>query len=262
MKHLICAALAAITLTSCAQAQNGVATSVEPVVSFKFNLDKAAKQTSAGIYDKTGKLIRVLWTMKQMGKGEQSGGWDGKDMNGKNAPAGKYTYKVAASNIVYKNIGKIGNTGTNTFTHVPNNFESVAVDSQGNAYTVHDWDEPHHDVKMWDAKTGRVVAHSGHPIGGLLKAVAVDEQYAYTTSYENLDNRKEAKFTINRLKLNKTLGAAGWPIEPFTKAGNAIMVYNGKPIIPPVPVTGRKARCECRCFLWLLRAIRFMRPML
>jgi len=222
---------ATLFASSCANAQAPATASqapqLPPVVTWKFNLDHAAKETSAGVYDATGKLVRVLWTMKPMAQGEQYAGWDGKDNDGKSAPTGKYTYKVVVNNSTYKNVGVIGNSGTNTFTEVPNNFESVAVDKEGNAYTVHDWYEPHQDVKMWDAKTGQVVAHSGHPIGGLLKAVAVDEQYAYTTSYENLDNRKEAKFYINRLKIDKTPGATNWPIVPFTKAGNAIMVYNG-----------------------------------
>jgi len=231
MKNSLLALAALSLVSSCAHSQPAATTPQKPelpsVVTWKFNLDKPAKETSAGVYDQSGKLVRVLWTMKPMQAGEHQAGWDGKDAQGKDAPVGKYSYKVAASNATYKNIGFIGNTGENTFQSVPNNFECVAVDAQGNAYTAHDWYEPHHDVKMWDAKTGRVIAHSGHPVGGLVRTVVVDDQYAYTTAYEGGGDRTTAKFYINRLKIDKTPGAQNWPIVPFTKAGPAIMVYNG-----------------------------------
>ena len=78
----------------------------------------------------------------------------------------------------------IGNTGLPPITsgHVPSLIEGLAVDSQGNPYSVHDWDEPHFDVIRWSPVDGKSVMNSGHPIGeALLKGIAVepDGSFAY-----------------------------------------------------------------------------------
>ena len=38
--------------------------------------------TSAGIYDSSGRLVRVLWTMKGANAGLLKGKWNGKDADG------------------------------------------------------------------------------------------------------------------------------------------------------------------------------------
>ena len=202
---------------------------------FKFKLERDAALTSAGIYDARGQVVRVLWTMKPRPAGAQTADWDGRDNDGEAAPPGPYTFKVAVNGSTYRNIGVIGNSGqpSTTFGHVPINFECVVTDSNGFIYTVHDWDEPHNDVICWDPATGKVASHSGHPIGELIKAVAVDDTYAYVTSYASLSDRAKSHFAITRLKIDKTPGSTKWPIEPFAKAGKQIDVYKGA---APVPV--------------------------
>ena len=201
---------------------------------FRFKLERDAALTSAGVYDETGRLLRVLWTMKPRSAGEQTADWDGRDGDGGAAPAGLCTFKVAVNNSTYRNIGVIGNSGqpANTFGHVPINFECVATDSNGFIYTVHDWDEPHHDVIRWDPVTGKVASHSGHPVNDLLKAVAVDDAYAYVTSHSGSNNRTNSHFAIIRLKIDRTPGSVKWPREPFTKAGAQIEVYKGNAQFP------------------------------
>ncbi len=195
---------------------------------FTYTLPTAAALTSAGVYDAHDHLVKTLWTLQPLAAGVQTAAWDGLDADGQPVPAGAYTCKVVVNRGVYTQRGIIGNTGTpsNTFGHVPINFEAVAVDRDGFIYTVHDWDEPHNDVIRWNPATGAVASHSGHPIGDLMKAVAVDDAYAYVSLYSNLDDRAKAKFYLARLRIDKTPGAAGWAVTPFTKAGRFLMVYD------------------------------------
>jgi len=59
-----------------------------PVSQFSFNLDKPAR-TSAGIYDADDRLVRVLWTMKELPAGKHTGQWDGQDEFGQACPVGE-----------------------------------------------------------------------------------------------------------------------------------------------------------------------------
>jgi Divergent InlB B-repeat domain/FlgD Ig-like domain len=186
--------------------------------------------TSAGIYNSQNRLVRVLWTKKTFGGGNYTSSWDGLDNDGKPAPGGAYSWKVVINRCIYNNIGTIGNTGQprTSFGHVPFFVEGVAVDGQGNVYTVHDWDEAHHDVKKWSASTGQAVFNTGHPVGeALLKGIAVepDGSYAYVTGYggAEVNDRANIKFSIYRIGL--TGSAPG--VVNFTSAGRSITVYNG-----------------------------------
>jgi sugar lactone lactonase YvrE len=199
---------------------------------FAFTLPQAAAVTSAGVYDVRDHLVQTLWTMQPRAAGAHTAAWDGRDADGGPAPAGTYTCKVVVNRSTYTQRGIIGNTGTpsNTFGHVPINFEAVATDRDGFIYTVHDWDEPHHDVIRWHPTTGAVASHAGHPVSDLMKAVAVDDDFAYVSIYSNLNDRAKSKFYLARLRIDKTPGAAGWPVVPFTTAGKFLMVYaNGAP---------------------------------
>ena len=69
--------------------------------------------TSAGIFDSSGRLVRVLWTMKEATEaGPFEGKWNGKDGNGKFAPPGEYTWKMVVNRSKYENIGTIGNSAS------------------------------------------------------------------------------------------------------------------------------------------------------
>src|SRR5258706_9752065 len=77
---------------------------------FEFKLAKPAL-TSGGVFDKEGRLVRVLWSMKDLPVGKQHGDWDGKDEFGNDAPPGDYKYKVIVNGATYRNVGAIGNSG-------------------------------------------------------------------------------------------------------------------------------------------------------
>lgn len=204
---------------------------------FTFDLSKAAV-TSAGVYDASDRLISVLWEMKQLPRGTSQGAWNGKDGYGNDMPAGTYKFRVVANRSIYRNIGVIGNTGANTFGHIPTNFECLALGQDGFLYSVHDWNEPHHKVIMWDTSTGQVHAHSGNAIRDIPKAVCVDNEFAYVTARSNHNpndpemRRSRVRFTITRLRIGKTKGERRWQIAPFTQAGDEITVYSGNASYP------------------------------
>ena len=109
-------------------------------------------------------------------------------------------------------------------------IEGVAVDSQGNVYTVHDWDEPHFDVIRWSAVDGKSEMNTGHAISeALLKAVAVepDGSFAYVTGYgDSLTDRTKSKFSIWRINMASGLGESQRVVN-FTQQGRSIKVYDG-----------------------------------
>ena len=191
--------------------------------------------TSAGIYDSENRLVRVLWAKRTLGAGSYTSSWDGLDGNGTPVFAGAYTWKVVVNRCTYNNIGALGNTGQphTSFGHVPFFVEGVAVDAQGAVYTVHDWDEPHHDVKKWSSTTGQALFTTGHAVGeALLKGVAVepDGSYAYVTGYGGADvnDRASIKFSIFRIGLT---GSSPGVVD-FVSAGRSITVYAGNAQYP------------------------------
>jgi len=57
-----------------------------------FTLEKPGS-VSAAIYDAQGRMVRELARAEPMQSGKQSLAWDGLDMDGKPAPAGKYEWR-------------------------------------------------------------------------------------------------------------------------------------------------------------------------
>jgi hypothetical protein len=156
----------------------------QPTREFAFTLD-APGPTSAGVLDGNGRLIRVLWTMKDLPAGRHSGQWDGQDELGQAAPAGEYRYRVIRNGSKYANVGAIGNSGRppNTANHTPTGMHSVAVDAEGAIYTANGWDEAGADFKKWDANgtsvyDARYQIRNGQP-NGAPHAITVDDEFIY-----------------------------------------------------------------------------------
>jgi len=113
--------------------------------------------TSAGIFDAFGRLVRILWTIKEAKEADvMESTWNGRDNDGKPAPPGKYTWKLVVNRSKYDNIGTVGNNGQppTTSGHVPVFLEGVAVDAKEGIYTVHGWDEAHFSVIKWSSRDG------------------------------------------------------------------------------------------------------------
>ncbi len=68
--------------------------------------------TSAGVFDKAGKLIKTLWNDKFYQPGRYPLTWDGTDDKGVKllSPASEYDVKVLTDNVKYKWLGTIGNS--------------------------------------------------------------------------------------------------------------------------------------------------------
>jgi hypothetical protein len=184
--------------------------------------------TSAGIFDATGRLVQVLWTMREAkGAALIEGKWNGKDSDGKSAPRGEYRWKVVVNRSKYDNIGTIGNNGQppTTSGHVPVFLEAVAADAKEGIYTVHGWDEAHFSVIKWSSKDGHAEFNTGNAVNeALLRSIAVepDGSYAYVTGEQEIADGAQTKFSIWRIKLipgNKTS-----QVENFLKAGRSIAV--------------------------------------
>lgn len=84
-------------------------------VKFKYELEDDA-MTSAGVYDKDGKLIKTLWSSQQSYSGENFGVWDGTDDANNLMPAGEYEIKILSHNVKYERDSAIGNNTTGTRT--------------------------------------------------------------------------------------------------------------------------------------------------
>ena len=83
---------------------------VQSGVSFTYEVREAG-QTSAGVYDENGKLVRVLWGGKSESSGEKTGYWDGKDDIGNLMKSGNYEIKVLSNNVSYTLDATVGNNG-------------------------------------------------------------------------------------------------------------------------------------------------------
>jgi len=222
-------AVAVLLGATAARAQSLPTTTASQKYSFTFTLPGEEGLSSAGAYNARGDLVRTLWSLESTSAGSQLRQWDGRDDFGRSLPDGSYTFKVETAATAV-NVGEIGNTGVPTTTagHVPVNFESVAINPSGRIFTVHDWDEAHFDVIEWSAANGRSIANSGHPVGGLLKAIAADDDAVYVSTYDDAYNPKKAKFYIYKLALT----SKGITRTTFSAAGAAIKVYDGTAVSP------------------------------
>lgn len=201
---------------------------------FKCKIPKSGL-TTAAIVDAEGRLVRLLWAMKQaQGGAELKGTWNGLDQYDQPVPPGTYRWKVVLNRSTYTNIGTIGNTGRppTTSGHVPMFLEGVAVDADDAIYTVHDWDEPHHKVIKWSKEDGIVDAFTKNVISeAQLKGIAVepDGSFAYVSGYSEAEDRAKSKFSIWRVRMHEGKGdprTFDQRVEDFTKAGRCIKVYD------------------------------------
>jgi hypothetical protein len=232
----------ALLLSASLQATVDAPRTDAPVKSYEFTckVDKSGL-TTAAIFDGKGRLVRLLWAMKQVQEGTKLRGvWNGLDQDDKPAPPGEYTWKVVINRSTYTNVGTIGNTGLppTTSGHVPMFLEGVAVDANDAIYTVQDWDEPHYKVIKWSSKDGRSDIHSDNIISeALLKGIAVepDGSLVYVSGYQDLNDRSKSKFSIWRVRMHDGKGDPrefNPRVEDFTQAGRCIKVYDGNAEFP------------------------------
>ncbi|MDX1933190.1 MAG: FlgD immunoglobulin-like domain containing protein [Capsulimonadales bacterium] len=178
-------------------------------------------RTSAGIFDREGRLVRVLWSLRSQTAGKHTETWDGLNEVGEAAPSGPYRFKIVRNPGSYEHVAAIGNLGDapDIDGHTPAFMGGLTMDRDGNAFTANAWDEAGADFKKWDRKgnsvfDGRFAIRNGNP-NGHAYAVASDDRYLYfgTTSWSN-ERSKERQY-VRRFRLSD-----GKP-APFT-APNAV----------------------------------------
>lgn len=83
---------------------------------FTFELSSSVN-TSAGVYNSSGNLVRTLWSGNHYDTGCYSSQWDGLLDDGSQAPFGKYNIKVLTNNVQYTWEGVIGNSSTDMISN-------------------------------------------------------------------------------------------------------------------------------------------------
>jgi|GEM_PF-2365228 len=95
-------------------------------------------QVSLLITNEQGNVVRELLHAAPRKQGKQKEEWDGKDMAGKPAPAGKYTWKMLISDgLKAEYLMSLGTTAVPAWKQMPGNHNgvsSVAVDNAGKVY--------------------------------------------------------------------------------------------------------------------------------
>ncbi len=92
-------------------AANTLPTTVIQNNTFNFTLNISAN-TSAGVYNASGNLIRTLWNGVRYAVGSYKAIWSGVMDDGTIAPPGNYQVKVLTNNVQYTWEGVIGNSST------------------------------------------------------------------------------------------------------------------------------------------------------
>ncbi len=68
--------------------------------------------TSAGVYNASGNLVRTLWSGVRYDAGNYKAVWSGIMDDGTQAPPGTYQFKILTNNVKYTWEGVIGNTSS------------------------------------------------------------------------------------------------------------------------------------------------------
>jgi len=93
------------------------------VLPFDYTLDNRY-QTSAGVYDASGQLIRTLWSNRTREAGPHQGEWDGRDDEGRPwQGAGPVQVRVLAHNVSYRWEGVIGNSARDPLSPTKHDYQ-------------------------------------------------------------------------------------------------------------------------------------------
>lgn len=154
-------------------------------IAFAFTLSQGARDTSAGVYDASGRLLRTLWSARPYGAGLHRAVWDGKDDYGNQSAAGSYTIKVLADNVHYDWQGEIGVTEDSLAG--PHNWDATAsfptsiAFLNGKGYVAGGYTEGKIEAFVFDEKTPFTVSPLNMAMvsGGELDDAATDGKLVY-----------------------------------------------------------------------------------
>jgi len=187
--------------------------------------------TSAGIYDSGGHLIRTLWSGKPRPAGSIAINWDGRDDDGQPANgAEQYRVRVLAHNVRYVWDGVIGNTSSEfTGPHVHRAafpINGMAIDAHGNAFYVVGYNEQQsaiHRFSTVEPQSTTALAHDDYR--RVFKYAATDGTLAYFANVGLVKPRdspaRDAATFVIALKVSDGAEypfAAGHPVFPNPKS--------------------------------------------
>jgi hypothetical protein len=143
-----------------------------------------ACNTSAGVFDSSGRLIRTLWSGKPLSAGPRQIDWDGLDDEGRPAAPDRYRVRLLAHNIRYVWEGVIGNTARDfTGAHVyraANPINGMAIDARGHAFYVVGYNEQQPAIGSFttrDPQRPTALAHDDYR--RVFRYAATDGKLAY-----------------------------------------------------------------------------------
>ncbi len=173
------AAVVAISACQSLVAQPTTQPTAQPVP-FDFAIDKPVS-TSAGVYDRQGRLLRTLWTMRPMDPGKHTAEWDGCDESATAVAASAYEVRVVTNPSVYRNVGALGNT--KRVPTVQTAIAGIAIDDEGGIYCANRWEEAGQDFNKLD-RNGNTLLHANFRVrngtpNGFPYAIAISGQYLY-----------------------------------------------------------------------------------
>lgn len=210
LRRSIFLSIALLVFTLCA------ALSAEIPVEFRVDTDC---NTSAGVFNSYGHLVRTLWSMKSFTAGNHKEVWDGLDDFQKKAPAGKYQIRISSSKSVYHNMGVIGENGPDV--SVQSSVADLLIDkTNGDIYTANAWEEAGQEFKKQD-KNGkhrmnaqfRVRNGVGGVPGGAPLAITQENGIIYY-----------ANFTMNEVIPGRQLPVTGGAIICRYRADNGNLI--------------------------------------
>ena len=105
----VCTALLVVSISATAQAPAGRDAVPSPTTPWAFTLPRSAT-TSAGVYDREGRLLRTLWRAEALPAGVHQMAWDGRDDRGQPVAAKNIEIRVVHHRLAYVWEGVIGNS--------------------------------------------------------------------------------------------------------------------------------------------------------
>ncbi len=137
---------------------------------------------SLGIYDTSGRLIKILISGEQKVKGKYSAYWDGKDELGNSVKKGQYLYKGISSELTYVDDGSVGNNGNPPYGETRNSIGwpmGIITDEEDNIYIIYHYDEAFAELRKYSPEGKHVWAIGIHGDGYLGQSIAIDSEYLY-----------------------------------------------------------------------------------
>jgi len=123
----------------------------------KFTVSSGEGVSSAGIFDKQGRLVTYLFQGLPLAKGDYSFYLPSRSYKGTNIATGDYELRLLESNLQWKYMGVIGNANTpdEPLASIPAEPCAVGFDDAGHVFAGRNISEEHVNVRGYDLASGK-----------------------------------------------------------------------------------------------------------